>query len=90
MLAHPENRFGIVRMPRRALIDREKTPRVLVVFLGHENPYPSLLCRAPANILLPDNTQEQGPSAIHDGHIGNSPIAVVRLKAFNNPQEKRV
>jgi len=92
MLAHPENNRHIAPMPRPALVIIEKPIRVLIVRFAGQHPDP--LRRRPRrlrrDILLPHDAQEQRPSGVHDGHIRQPPIAIIRLEVRDYVFVKRM
>lgn len=82
-------------MPTAAMVMAEKTPRMTIVFVLHQNPYPST-ARPVANVLarghvfFPDDAEKQRTGAVHDGDIRELPVFVVRLQGLNHQEEEGV
>lgn len=82
-------------MPTAALVMAEKTPRMTIVLVLHQNPYPST-ARPVANVLarghvfFPDDAEKQRAGAVHDGDIWELPVFVVGLQGLNHQEEEGV
>lgn len=95
MVPHPENQPGVFAVPTAALVMAEKAPGMAVVLVLHENPHPTparpvadILARG--HVLLPDDAEEQGTGAVHDGDVGELPVLVVGLQRLNHQEEEGV
>lgn len=90
VLAHPEDGLGIIAVPGGALVDTEETPRLFIVFVGHQDSDSGLFGGDLAHVLLPNDAQEEGTGVVHDGDVGDLPVAVVFLQAFDDTSEEWV
>jgi hypothetical protein len=67
----------------------EEAPGVLIILIGHQYPDSRGLGTGTIeHILLPDDRQEQGASAVHDGDVGQYPAPIVCLKRFYDSKEE--
>ncbi len=91
MRAQPKNEASVLAVPAVAQMMAEETPRLLVVFVWHENAKSSPVdVGARGHVLFPDNAEEERASTGHDGYVGESPIRVVILERLNDEEEKGV
>lgn len=78
-------------MPAIAQMMAEETPRMLIIFVRHQDAYSSPIdVRARSHVLLPDDTEKERAGAGHDGYVGKSPVSVVFLERLNDKEEEGV
>ena len=91
MPAHPEYEACVLAVPAVAQMVAEETPRMLIVFVQHENAHsPSVNTGARSHVLFPDDTKKQRAGARHDRYVRKAPISIVRFKRLDDEEEKRV
>lgn len=95
MPTHPENKFGVVAVPAAAPVFGEEAPGFLVVFVLHENADSAAgsgvaNVGAGGHVFFPNNGEEEGPGAVHDGYVREAPVVVVGLEGLEDAQEEGV
>lgn len=91
MRAQPENKPSVLAVPAVAQMMAEETPRLLVVFVWHENSKSSPVdVGARGHVLFPDDAEEERASTRHDSYVGEAPICVVILERLDDEEEKGV
>ena len=78
-------------MPAIAQVVAEETPRMFVVFVGHQDAHSSSVdVGAGGHVLFPDDTKKERAGARHDGDVRKSPIPIIFFERFDHVEEKRV
>lgn len=88
--AHPEDGLGVLPVPAVPLDDVEEAPAVALVVAGHQDADALRGLAGDADVLLPDDGQEEGAGAVHDGDVGHAPVAAVGLEGLDDAQEEGV
>ena len=73
----------------------EEAPSEAIVLILHEDSYTSTRYSIPnvgagCHVLLPDHGEKEGPGAVHDGNIWESPIAIIFTEGFDDKEEERM
>ena len=84
VLAHPEDGLGVVAVPRVAPVDAKEAPGLVAVLIGHQDAHARLLGSDARQVLLPDDAEKQRAGVVHDGHVGDLPVAVVTLQVVDD------
>lgn len=93
MAAHPEYEPGVLPMPTAALVMAKETPGKAIVLVLHEDPHPATArafadVAARGHVLFPDDGEEKGAGAVHDGNVGKAPVLIVGAQRLDDGEEK--
>ena len=78
MGAHPEDKPGVVTMPGAAGELLEEGPGVVIIVnLGEDADSAVVDVDGGVHVFLPDDGEEERAGAVHDGYVGEVPVAVV-------------
>lgn len=73
----------------------EETPRKPIVLVHHEDTDSASTSvvadvAARGHVPFPDDGEEEGPCAVHDGDVGEMPVLIVGTEGFDNGEEEGV
>jgi len=79
VVSGPFERSRVPVVPGPALLLGEKAPVVARIIVLHEDAH-SFQVRNHSQVLDPDQRDEMRSRAVHDGHVRQDPVVVVRLQ----------
>lgn len=75
---YPHDELHVSLVPRVALVVSEEAPRVFDIFIGKQDAYALALGQVTAaDIVPPNDRQEQWSSSAHDGDVRQTPATIV-------------